>query len=208
MQYEFRGKLTNKILRSRGGKIYYFDESGIYRSVLLSEVYSIKLDNLSYLRPNGEIFSYWLFIDDLFYVDDIRLVIKAISMLKEGDTIEKFKTYLDTVELENHSRPSGLDRFITKIERPEFERIPTNPNKNTFDYIFVEVNIVQEWEGDRLTYIKKHKKQIFEMVLKKVQESKRFKKYGIPINFLKFTRVTLKRNSVLEFVLELKVINN
>ena len=46
------------------------------------------------------------------------------------------------------------------------------------------------------------------MVLKKVQESRRFRKYGIPINFLKFSRVTLKRNSVLEFVLELREIKN
>ena len=45
---------------------------------------------------------------------------KAISKLKVGDTIEKLEEYLEEVKLEKHNKPEGLDRFITKINKPIF----------------------------------------------------------------------------------------
>lgn len=53
-------------------------------------------------------------------------------------------------------------------------------------------------------YIRDHIREINEMVLEKIENDKTFLKYGIPINFLRFSKVTLiKRTSEIQFILEL-----
>ncbi len=203
MQYRILKDLTDVILRVKKGKAYYFDKEGIYRSTSAQSVESLK--NSWVIDKNGKRrLDAIVIVMENFDYENGSLLIKAICSLKEGDTIEKFKQILETVEYEERPKPTGIDRFVTKIEKPVFERVPENPKTNTFDYIVVDVNIVTDWEEDRRTYIQKHKKQICEMVLRKVQEDRTFKKFGVPVNFLKITSITLRKNSVLEFVLELK----
>lgn len=203
MQYRILKDLTDVILRVKKGKAYYFDKEGIYRSTSAQSVESLK--NSWVIDKNGKRrLDAIVIVMENFDYENGSLLIKAICSLKEGDTIEKFKQILETVEYEERPKPTGIDRFVTKIEKPVFERLPENPKTNTFDYIVVDVNIVTDWEEDRRTYIQKHKKQICEMVLRKVQEDRTFKKFGVPVNFLKITSITLRKNSVLEFVLELK----
>lgn len=203
MQYRILKDLTDVILRVKKGKVYYFDGKGIYRSTSVQRAWSLK--NSSVVGKNGKRrLDAIVIVMEYFDYENGSLLIKAICSLKEGDTIEKFKQILETVEYEENPKPTGINRFVTKIEKPVFERVPENPKNNTFDYIFVDVNIVKDWEEDRRTYIQKYKKQICEMVLRKVQEDRTFKKFGVPVNFLKITSITLRKNSVLEFVLELK----
>lgn len=89
---------------------------------------------------------------------------------------------------------SGLDRFITKIEKPAFIREPENDNKNTFDMIKMYVNICNDWP-ERKNYIKHNIKEIMRIVTGNLSENKTFQKYNVPIFsfeiFLGFKRVTL-----------------
>ena len=202
------GDITNKVIRMRDKSIYYFDNQGVYRSVPLAKARSMQLQNIDKLWYDG---SYNVNVirelqDKNLKINNVTLLLKVIAMLKEGDTIETFDEYLATTNIEKHEKPSELDRFITKIEKPKFVREPSNQNPNTFDFIYTDVNIIQEWSEDRLTYIQKHKKQIFKMLLEQLEKNKSFQKFGVPINFLKVSRITLRRDSVLEFVLELKEI--
>ena len=203
------GDISNKILRLCNGLCYYFDQEGIYRCVSIKEAKKmhLKLDSLTM----EEWFPYHLEKNKIYhgYIELIsnngNLVRKVIRQLEVGDTIEVFEEYLENTVIQRHVKPSGIDRFITKIEEPIFACATENPNQDTFDFVYVYVNIISKWEENRLTYIQKHKKEILKMVLDKIEASKRFQKFGIPINFLKASHVVLKRNSVLEFVFELKI---
>lgn len=207
MQYRILKDLTDVILRVKKGKVYYFDSKGIYRSTSVQRAWSLK--NSSVIGKNGKRrLDAIVIVMEYFDYENGSLLIKAICSLKEGDTIEKFKQILETVEYEERPKPSGIERFVTKIEKPVFERVPENPKTNTFDYIIVDVNIVTDWDEDRREYIQKHRKEIFEKALQKVEGDRTFQRFGIPINFLRISTVTLKRDSVLEFILELKQLNN
>ena len=207
MQYRILKDLTDVILRVKKGKVYYFDSKGIYRSTSVQRAWSLK--NSSVIGKNGKRrLDAIVIVMEYFDYENGSLLIKAICSLKEGDTIEKFKQILETVEYEERPKPSGIERFVTKIEKPVFERVPENPKTNTFDYIIVDVNIVTDWDEDRREYIQKHRKDIFEKALQKVEGDRTLQRFGIPINFLRISTVTLKRDSVLEFILELKQLNN
>lgn len=202
------GDITNKVIRARDKRIYYFDNQGVYRSVPLAKARSMQLQNIDRLWYDG---SYNVNVirdlqDKNIKINNVTLLLKVIAMLKEGDTIETFDEYLATTNIEKHEKPTGLNLFITKIEKPVFYREPSNKKPNTFDFIYIDVNIIQEWSEDRLTYIQKHRKAIFKRVLEQLEKNKSFQKFGVPINFLKVSRITLRRDSVLEFVLELKKI--
>lgn len=202
------GDITNKVIRAKRKKVYYFDSQGVYRSVTFQEAKKMGLQNVDRLWNDGSYNANAIRMlqDQNLKICNINLLLKVIAMLKEGDTIETFDEYLAGTYIEKHEKPSGLDRFITKIENLKFVREPSNQSPNTFDFIYIDVNIVKEWSEDRLTYIQKHKKKILEKVLEEVEKSKSFQKFGVPINFLKVGRITLRRDSVLEFVLELKEI--
>lgn len=101
-------------------------------------------------------------------------------------------------------KPEGVERFITKIGRPRFVRIPENYNQNTFDYIYVDVCIIHEWNKDKMEYIQKNVDEIKQKVCNKLDKNKQFKNFGVPLNFLKLSRLTVKNNDIIEFVFEFK----
>ena len=144
-------------------------------------------------------------------VTNLNILRKALGKLNVGDTLDILKEYCNGgIILEKTNLPDGLERFVTRIQRPEFVCEPENPNKyTTFDYIHVYVGIIEEWKTDRKKYIEEHKKEITKMVFDKIEKDKTFLKYGIPINFLKVSKITLvKRTSEIHYVLVIKDINN
>ena len=52
--------------------------------------------------------------------------------------------------------------------------------------------------------IKKYQFEIYQRVIKKLEQDRQFKKYGVPINFLKLDNVMLLRDFSVEFIFELK----
>ena len=77
-----------------------------------------------------------------------------------------------------------LDRFITRIDQPTIERDIENSNKDTFDFVRIRMNTLMN-EENPMQVIRDHKKEILDMAVNKISKSKRFTKYGVPINFLK-----------------------
>lgn len=201
MQKDFE-KIKNNVLRKAGGYAYYFDEEGVYHKVPVGEVAKLNLLNVN-IREGD--FGYDKQQIGKVICEDLRLALKIICKLKEGDTIENLAYYIENTKLEPKKKAEGLDRFITKIKASRFERVPENINKDTFDFIYIDVNIVTAWEEDRMQYIKNNIQKIYNRIIQKLETNKAFSKYGVPTDFLKISRITLKSNSVLQFVLELKI---
>ena len=99
-----------------------------------------------------------------------------------------------------------LERFVTKIDKPIMERDIDNTNTKSFDFIRLQMFTVT-YESDPLEIIKKYKKEILEMALKKIENSRGFKHYGLPVNFLKLDKFTYCRSSnMIELLFILKPI--
>ena len=52
--------------------------------------------------------------------------------------------------------------------------------------------------------VKKYQHEIVQRVVQKLEGNRQFKGYGVPVNFLKLSSVTLLRDFSLEFIFELK----
>lgn len=99
-----------------------------------------------------------------------------------------------------------LERFITKIDRPTMERDADNLNTKTFDFIRLHMYTLT-YEENPMDIIKKYRKDILRMALNRIEETKKFKRYGVPINFLKLDRFTYCDNQkVIELLFVLKPI--
>lgn len=188
-------------------KVYYFDTNGIYSSIPKDEITQHLLKGI-FVHKNGDvsinIASYYL-----YGCNNLQISQMALVRLKEGDTIERFEELLATCKPapRNSRKPQGIDAFICKIDTPIFYRSSDNPNTNTFDYIYIDVSILsQNAMNNRDEYLKEHINEIRQKVAEKLNNSREFKRYDVPINFLRVCRTTLKRKSnILQFVFELKL---
>lgn len=208
-------KLTNTVFRVNNKKFYFFDENGKYSCLKEKDILpsNIIIDCI-YIDSDSKNNSYSCNralrqLEETIKIYNGNILKSALCKMQMGDSIQKLVEYCNSITFETRGVPEGVDRFITRIERPQFICIPENPNKDTtFDYVHIYAGIVSEWKEDRKKYIRDHIREIIEMVLNKIENDKTFLKYGIPINFLKISKVTLiKRTSEIQFVLELKNID-
>lgn len=72
--------------------------------------------------------------------------------------------------------------LILSVKSPKFERYAGNDNKDTFDIIRVEVVLVSSIKKDE---IQNNKDNIIREAIKKIESSKKFLKFGVPVNILK-----------------------
>ena len=132
--------------------------------------------------------------------DTYKIMQKKIPpMIERWENIKNKRFEPDTRSIEEKE----LDRFVTRIEKPDFIRYPENDNKDTFDMIKICVNTCSEWK-DKRQYIKHNIKYIYQMVIDKLKNNKSFQKYDVPIGCLAVTSVHETQDSSLMFVLELK----
>ena len=134
---------------------------------------------------------------------------KAVSHFEVGMTLKECVSVFLQTELAHPSpqKLSPVDRLVQGIAPPVYERVPGNNNKATFDHIRVIVGVPRylfnSWEELRNT-VNRYQPEIYQRVIEKIENDRRFKKYGVPINFLKLSDVMLLRDFSVEFVLELK----
>ncbi len=203
---ELLEKIAYTAIRLKKGMVYFFDNDGIYNRVSVEQGKKIILKGLLF-RNDGSAYLY----NDLGNITGTNnkvLSKKAICQLKIGDNIERLEYYLKNVQFEHHEKPQGLDRFITKIKKPEYIKSPENERIerliNVFDYIHIDINIVSEWEEDRRKYIEKHENDILQRAIEMVENDENFKRYGVTVNILKVGIVTLTRRNTLDVVIEVK----
>ena len=207
-------EIIGKTIYYRKGRNYKFDKNGIL------VVEKVEVDEKKWGSVENH-FRIQEAIDNLVTGPySVMTLQHAAAKMKVGWTyemlaeqLEKSKEHFKKIrELHDQGRalyelyepPVGLDAFITKIERPIFQRMPENDNIKTFDYIKVLVNYTSNWDEDRIAYIKKNLKSINKMVVDYLKNNRQFQKYGIPIGTLYISKVLNRMDSTLEYVFEFK----
>jgi hypothetical protein len=99
-------------------------------------------------------------------------------------------------ELVHHVRrePSPVERLVQYISPPVYERFPENKNESTFDRIRMSVGLPAYQYGSWETLqseVKKYKPEIYRLVIQKLKRDRQFKSFGVPMNFLKLSNVSL-----------------
>ena len=186
-------------ISQRAGNTYYFNEN---------EVYS--LDKKSELFPYEKQIKHSLFTAEYETCFNVNVWRKAVSQFEVGMTLQECISVFLKTELV-HRIPqelSHVDRLVQSIAPPAYERVPGNNNKTTFDHIRMTVGLPRyqfnSWEA-LLNEVKKHQRGIYQRVAQRLEKDRQFKKYGIPMNFLKVSDVILRRDFSMEFIFELKV---
>ena len=134
---------------------------------------------------------------------------KAVSQFEVGMTLsECISIFLKTELVRGVPQDqSPLDRLVQYISPPTYERIPGNQDEATFDHIRMTVGLPRykfdSWEALQ-DEVKKYQREIYQQVLQKLENDRQFKRYGVPINFIKLSDVILRRNFSIEFIFELK----
>lgn len=194
--------VINKPIRQCRGITYYFTEDEVYTQ-----------DAESTLFPYEKRLRFNLFEVSNETCFNSAVWTKAATHFMPGMSLrECIGVFLETkIELRPPRELSPLEQLVQEIYPPVFEREPENETPATFDRIRVSVGLPRyhfpSWEVLR-SEVKIHRHEIYLLVLDKLENDRRFKRYGVPINFLKLSDVTLLRNYSLEFIFELKGTHN
>ncbi len=209
-------------VRRYQNQVYVFDKQGLCQILSVDDYKKEYADRIKEFDIDSNLeWGYYTINDWKLFSEMERRQSQAIReagrYLKEGDTLDEYFGYIEECSkkiqerrrLTNkwghyYPRPEGLDRFITKIERPNFIRFPENDRKNTFDIIKIIVNTCTEWDGGVDEYFRENIDAIYGVVLDKLKNSKSFQKYGVPSGCLALTGIHIIGVSSYEFVFELK----
>ena len=190
--------VVNKPIRQHAGKTYYFNESVVY-----------SLDEQSQMFPYEGRMKFNTFQVRGETCFNRNVWIKAASRFEIGMTLEAcIEIFLNT-ELTHKAQQelSPIDRLVQHIGPPTYERVPENKDEAAFDHIRVIVGLPRyqfySWEALQ-NEVKKYQREIYQQVIQRLEKDRQFKKYGVPVNFLKISNVTLLRDFSLEFIFELK----
>lgn len=97
--------------------------------------------------------------------------------------------------------------FLYKINPGKIviHRDPENTNQNTFDFIYVPINVCYcNFDIEkRNKWIKENSRRLFKIALIRLKNDRSFKKFDIPTNFLKAT-MRIDRDGTALFIFELK----
>ena len=194
--------VINKPIRQCRGITYYFTENEVYTQ-----------DAESTLFPYEKRLRFNLFEVSNETCFNSAVWTKAAPHFMPGMSLrECIGVFLGTkIDVRPPREPSPIDQLVQGISPPVFEREPENENTATFDRIRISVGLPRyqfsSWEALR-DEVNKHRCEIYRLVLDKIESDRRFLRYGVPINFLKLSDVTLLRNYSLEFIFELKGTHN
>lgn len=135
-------------------------------------------------------------------VSDSLVLRMALRRISDNSDFSQLKKVYHSVQIIRNQKMSEFERMVT-IKSPKFERAIGNNNRKTFDFVRCFVNL----SGDRETakdYLKNHSDEILKEVYYKIENCKRFERYGIPISFFKISTITLCCDSSVEYLFELK----
>lgn len=184
-------------IRQCSGKTYYFNESEVYSLDKGVQLFPYGNRNPLLFEIRGE---------PCF---NMTLWHKAVARFEVGMTLaDCVQVFLKTKLVYQAPRePSDFERLVLSIGPPIYEQVSENKNKATIDRIRVVVGLSRyrfsSW-GDLRNEVNKFRHEIYRQVIQRVKEDRRFKKYGVPINFLKIDAVTLLRDFSIEFIFEPK----
>ena len=178
----------------------------LYRLTAYASPYVMWNDNsaIAHTFPE-EVFGSISYDEELYLLVDHRIFWIRAGKYCNGKTLDEIKEYMIThpqlVLTKNPGRKYTKD-FIIGVHQPIFQRYNGNTNKNTFDTVRIEI-ILKERDNMMQQCID-HKKEILDAAVDKLKSSKSFRKYGVPINFLKVYDMVLTKDNCIILSLCLK----
>lgn len=209
------------VRRTSGGCCFYFDKEGIYRKITFRKLTDGPYRSNVFIRYEDVKRGFGTCTDYL-YDWHSSYFYRGLVRLKPGQTIddwlhlsmdiylhpEKYGTYKNNevkggkLTWKAMAKENPMIRYITMNGHVKFARIPENENKDSFDYILASAYISAV--EDKYEFVKEHKKEILSMMLDRISNMKRFKKYGVPIGVLKVGKCVLGRDGYLYVTFEIK----
>lgn len=185
------GILNNRLYRLTAymGSHDYWNENCLFAHSFPEEVYS----NIGY-------------DDEKYVLADHRIFWIRAGKHCNGKKLSEIKEYMvkhpEVVLVKKPSRKNNTD-FIISVHNPIFQRYTGNEENNTFDIIRIEM-FVRLYPGDMLQRCKDHRKEILDSAINKLRGSKSYRKFGVPINFLKLYDMVLTKDNcvILSFCLK------
>lgn len=192
-----QGVINSPICQREGGT-YYFDEN---------EIYSLDEKSEQFLYEKWIKFHHFKIEYEICF--NMNVWRKAVSQFEIGMTLnECIGIFLKTKLI--RGVPQGLspvDQLVQYIAPPVFERVPENKDAATFDRIRMTVGLpcykFNTWEALQ-GEVNMYQNEIYQRVIQKLEKDHHFERYGVPINFLRLSDVTLLRDFSIEFIFELK----
>lgn len=119
--------------------------------------------------------------------------------------IEKYiKRWYNFIKLpDNYMNYHVMQQDKYKIGRITFARTPENTNKNTFDFITIEVPLCVPKE-ERKAYLDAVRSRIHKSAMEKLQNNKTFLRYNVSINYLRMYQSIITADGIYVMKLELK----
>lgn len=143
----------------------------------------------------------------IFLLAATKNVEKLSDLLR--DIVDNYPEYVVHIASPKYQLDE-YSRFILKINNPSVERDTDNLDKDTFDFVRVMVSIPDKDtmnNAEVMSMYKKYKDRLMKDVLEKISNSRSFKKYNVPINFLRLSRSTVTSSREIMLLFELKRIS-
>lgn len=135
--------------------------------------------------------------------------IRKIIIDNRMETVTQFRQFIYDRGAEgfdvNGASIHTVDQFICRSKVSRF--VNEDRKDGVFDQVVVEMPLIQ---GDRtrkemMNFIRQYKKAIKLKAVDTLKNSRKYDRYGVPVNFLKYERMVLTRDNVLEITFVLKI---
>lgn len=134
----------------------------------------------------------------------------TISRIHEGiDMDEILKLYGEIRDILKKEKKNAETKYpsdiVCKIQPIQIEREVGNTNMNTFDFIRVQYSVLSGIKKeDIIEDVRKNKKAYVKKACEYISSQKQFQHFGVPVNILMVSKITLTHDRLLEFLFEVK----
>ena len=189
LQFCLDSNILLQPIRIADGFTYFFDQDQIYR----------RKPNTGQKKRRVRHLWYCMEID-------MRIWKKASTKFQVGESLmDCIRRFLQTELVHKPPNITPLDRLVTRIGPISYERMFGNENPLTLDWIRVQVNLSHTaypvWEEFQ-RMVEEHQQEITQMVVEKIQNDRKFQKYGVPFSRFKLSNLIFSRKYFLEYIFE------
>lgn len=137
----------------------------------------------------------------IYYMEDMYL--------KFGYSGRTFDDFLDYIQDLNKKYGGFSNQYLNRVFlKPvvaDIRRASGNDRKKSFDFIEMEVPIIDSVGKDEAKKIIKENMRVFvDDCAEVLKENTKYKKFGVPTNFLKVGKITITRDNLVIITFELK----
>lgn len=153
-----------------------------------------------------EVYTYINYDHEKYALADYSIFWVRASKHCDRKKLTEVKEYMtkhsELLLVKKRARVNNTD-FIISVHNPIFQRYTGNEKKNTFDIVRIEM-FVRSYPDRMFQRCKDHRQEMLDAAINKLRDSKNYRKFGVPINFLKLYDMVLTKDNcvILSFCLK------